>query len=55
MTRPDGTLHLSYHGKPLYLFANEGIAKDPNDGNYHAIGTGNAFKAPGGTFDLVTP
>jgi predicted lipoprotein with Yx(FWY)xxD motif len=55
LTRPDGTLQVTYHGKPLYLFANEGIAKDPNDGNYHATGTGNAIKAPGGTFDLVNP
>ena len=55
LTRPDGTLQVTYHGKPLYLFANEGIAKDPNDGNYHATGTGNGVKAPGGTFDLVAP
>ena len=55
LTRPDGTLQVTYHGKPLYLFANEGIAKDPNDGNYHATGTGNGIKAAGGTFDLVAP
>jgi predicted lipoprotein with Yx(FWY)xxD motif len=55
LTRPDGTLQVTYHGKPLYLFANEGIAKDPNDGNYHATGTGNGVKAPGGTFGLVAP
>ena len=55
LTRPDGTLQVTYRGKPLYLFANEGIAKDPNDGNYHATGTGNGVKAPGGTFDLVAP
>ena len=55
LTRPDGTLQVTYHGKPLYLFANEGIAKDPNDGNYHPTGTGNGIKVAGGTFDLVTP
>lgn len=55
LTRPDGSLQVTYHGKPLYLFANEGIAKDPNDGSYHPTGTGNAVKTPGGTFNLVTP
>ncbi len=55
LTRPDGSLQVTYHGKPLYLFANEGIAKDPNDGGYHPTGTGNAVKTPGGTFNLVTP
>jgi predicted lipoprotein with Yx(FWY)xxD motif len=55
LTRPDGTLQVTYHGKPLYLFSNEGIAKDPNDGNYHPTGTGNGIKVAGGTFDLVTP
>jgi predicted lipoprotein with Yx(FWY)xxD motif len=55
LTRPDGSLQVTYHGKPLYLFANEGIAKDPNDGSYHPTGTGNAVKTPGGTFNLVAP
>ena len=51
--RADGTAQVTYKGKPLYLFAYEGIA--PQGVGYAATGNGNGVKVGGGVFDLVTP
>jgi predicted lipoprotein with Yx(FWY)xxD motif len=50
---PDGTTQLKYKGRPLYLFAYEGIA--PQGMGYAATGNGNGAKVAGGVFDLVSP
>jgi predicted lipoprotein with Yx(FWY)xxD motif len=53
LKRPDGTTQVTYGGKPLYLFAYEGIA--PQGVGYAATGSGNGAKVGGGIFDLVSP
>jgi predicted lipoprotein with Yx(FWY)xxD motif len=49
----DGTTQLAYKGKPLYLFAYEGIA--PQGMQYVATGNGGGAKVGGGVFNLVAP
>ncbi len=51
--RSNGTDQVTYGGKPLYMFAYEGIA--PQGVGYVATGNGNGAKVGGGVFDLVTP
>lgn len=53
LKRSDGTSQVTYKGRPLYLFAYEGIA--PQGMGYAATGNGNGVKVGGGVFDLVTP
>jgi predicted lipoprotein with Yx(FWY)xxD motif len=53
ITRSDRTVQLTYKGKPLYLYSQEGIV--PQGMGYVATGNGNNVKAGGGTFQLVTP
>jgi predicted lipoprotein with Yx(FWY)xxD motif len=54
-----GTLHtpggiqVSYKGKPLYLFSNEGLTKTAT--GYATLGNGNGISFRGGTFRLVSP
>jgi predicted lipoprotein with Yx(FWY)xxD motif len=53
---PDGTLQVTYRGKPLYLYSRESIAKNTTGPGSHVLGNGNGQKSPGGgTFSLVTP
>jgi predicted lipoprotein with Yx(FWY)xxD motif len=55
LKRADGTLQVTYRGKPLYLYSLEGIIKNAAGGG-HAAGNGNGKQGPdGGTFSLVTP
>jgi predicted lipoprotein with Yx(FWY)xxD motif len=52
----DGDLQLTYGGKPLYFYSNEGVTKGPN--GFEVLGSGNGLKAPSpatGTFSFVTP
>jgi hypothetical protein len=49
---PEG-IQVRYRGKPLYLFAFEGLAPTPT--GIAAAGNGNGIKVNGGTFRLVTP
>jgi predicted lipoprotein with Yx(FWY)xxD motif len=56
--RSDGTEQLTFHGKPLYLYAQEVPQLDPQTGNPMnpaTLGTGNGLAGPGhvGTFKLV--
>jgi predicted lipoprotein with Yx(FWY)xxD motif len=47
---PEGT-QMSYDGKPLYLFGDEGITKTAT--GFAATGSGNGVRTDGGTFRLV--
>jgi hypothetical protein len=52
----DGELQLTYAGKPLYFYSNEGVTKGPD--GFETLGSGNGLKAPSpasGTFSFVTP
>jgi predicted lipoprotein with Yx(FWY)xxD motif len=56
MTRSDGTVQLTYDGKPLYFYSAEGVTVKA--GKFTATGSGQGHKAPApakGTFSLVTP
>ena len=56
LTRSDGTVQVTYRGKPLYLYSRESIGPNTNGPGSHVLGNGNGLKAPGGgTFTLVTP
>jgi predicted lipoprotein with Yx(FWY)xxD motif len=53
---PDGTVQVTYRGKPLYLYSRETIAKNSSGPGSHVLGNGDGLKSPGGgTFSLVTP
>jgi predicted lipoprotein with Yx(FWY)xxD motif len=57
-SRDVGTLHspggiqVSYHGKPLYLFSDEGLAPTAA-GGVAPTGSGNGISVGGGTFSLI--
>jgi len=54
--RSDGELQLTYAGKPLYFFSNEGVTKGAN--GFEVTGSGSGVKAPSpatGSFSFVTP
>jgi predicted lipoprotein with Yx(FWY)xxD motif len=56
LKRSDGTIQVTYHGKPLYLYSRESVAKNTNGPGSHVLGNGNGLKSPGGgTFTLVAP
>jgi predicted lipoprotein with Yx(FWY)xxD motif len=56
LKRSDGTLQVTYRGKPLYLYSGESAAPNANGLGFHVLGNGNGLKSPGGgTFNLVTP
>ena len=56
LNRADGTVQVTYKGKPLYLYSRETGAKNTNGPGIHILGNGNGLKASGGgTFNLVTP
>ena len=56
VTRSDGTVQVTYRGKPLYLYSGETIGKNTTGPGSHVLGNGNGLKNPGGgTFTLVTP
>jgi predicted lipoprotein with Yx(FWY)xxD motif len=56
MTRSDGTVQLTYDGKPLYFYSAEDVTVKA--GKFTATGSGQGRKAPApakGTFSLATP
>jgi predicted lipoprotein with Yx(FWY)xxD motif len=54
LKRSDGTLQVTYKGKPLYFYSRETAAKNPNGLGAHFTGAGNGQKGPGGAvFTLV--
>ena len=54
--RADGTLQVTYDGKPLYFYSRESAVKSiPNDGEAFMEGNGSGIKVGGGTFNLVAP
>ena len=56
LKRADGTVQVTYRGKPLYLYSRESAGKNANGPGSHVLGNGNGLKSPGGgTFNLVTP
>ena len=56
LTRSDGTVQVTYRGKPLYLYSRETVGKNTTGPGSHVLGNGNGLKNPGGgTFTLVTP
>jgi len=56
LKRSDGTVQVTYRGKPLYLYSRESIGKNTKGPGSHVLGNGNGLKSPGGgTFTLVTP
>ena len=56
LKRSDGTVQVTYLGKPLYLYSRESIGKNASGPGSHVLGNGNGLKIPGGgTFTLVTP
>ncbi len=52
LSSPYGT-QMSYDGKPLYYYGNEGLA--PTGATFVYTGSGNGVTYQGGTFKLVTP
>lgn len=53
ITRADGTTQVTYNGKPLYFYSDEGLA--PTATGFGATGSGNGKTQGGGTFTLVSP
>ena len=54
--RADGTMQVTYDGKPLYYDSREtGVKSVANDGLAFIGGDGSGIKVGGGTFQLVTP
>lgn len=54
LKRSDGTVQVTYKGKPLYFYSRETAAKNPNGLGAHFTGAGNGQKGPGGAvFTLV--
>jgi predicted lipoprotein with Yx(FWY)xxD motif len=53
ITRSDGTTQVTWKGRPLYFYSNEGLA--PTSTGFGATGSGNGVQRNGGTFQLVTP
>jgi len=48
--RADGTLQVTYHGHPLYMYSQEQLT-----GLTGTAGNGNGIELDGGTFSLITP